>query len=155
MFDKPFVTATLKAKVGDHTQFWHVVALSETVQAELMHLSDGDAVGAPFFNTPLSGARESVPLTTTLAVMGISFQSYGRPCRAHSRLSFTTRTAKRSSSSASLPNTLLAHASRVKRDGRMPGPSLTGKKAAGRPSAARGARGPGLRNQQSSARVVR
>jgi single-stranded DNA-binding protein len=39
-----FVTATLKAKDGDHRQFWHVVAFSETVQAELMHLSDGDAV---------------------------------------------------------------------------------------------------------------
>jgi single-stranded DNA-binding protein len=40
----PFVTANLKAKDGERTQFWHVVAFCETVQAELMHLSDGDAV---------------------------------------------------------------------------------------------------------------
>jgi hypothetical protein len=38
------VTATLKAKDGDHTQFWYVIAFSETVQAELMHLSDGDTI---------------------------------------------------------------------------------------------------------------
>ena len=40
----PFVTATLNAKDGDHKQFWQIVAFSETVQAELMHLSGGDAV---------------------------------------------------------------------------------------------------------------
>jgi single-stranded DNA-binding protein len=40
----PFVTATLNAKDGDHMQFWQIVAFSETVQAELMQLSDGDAV---------------------------------------------------------------------------------------------------------------
>jgi single-stranded DNA-binding protein len=39
-----FVTATLKAKDCDRTQFWHIIAFSETVQAALMHLSDGDAV---------------------------------------------------------------------------------------------------------------
>jgi hypothetical protein len=38
------VTATLKAKDGDHTQFWYVVAFSETAQTELLHLSDGDAI---------------------------------------------------------------------------------------------------------------
>lgn len=39
-----FVTATVKAKDGAHTQFWHIVSFTETAQAELMRLSDGDAV---------------------------------------------------------------------------------------------------------------
>jgi hypothetical protein len=38
------VTAKLKGKIGDRTQFWHVVAFSETAQAELMRLAEGDAL---------------------------------------------------------------------------------------------------------------
>jgi single-stranded DNA-binding protein len=38
------VTATLIAKDGDHTRLWPIVAFNETVQAELMRLSGGDAV---------------------------------------------------------------------------------------------------------------
>jgi single-stranded DNA-binding protein len=37
-------TATLKAKDGNHTQFWRIAAFSEPVQAELMLLTAGDAV---------------------------------------------------------------------------------------------------------------
>jgi single-stranded DNA-binding protein len=37
-------TATLKAKDGNHTQFWRIAAFNETVQAELLRLSDGDGV---------------------------------------------------------------------------------------------------------------
>lgn len=40
------VTATLKAKVGNDTQFWQLVAFSETAQAELMRLAEGDALSA-------------------------------------------------------------------------------------------------------------
>src|SRR5262249_46778438 len=38
------VTAILLAKDGDHARLWQVVAFSDTVQAELMRLSAGDAV---------------------------------------------------------------------------------------------------------------
>jgi single-stranded DNA-binding protein len=41
---KPFVTATLKAKDDDESQWWKVLAFSESVQAELMRLDDGDAI---------------------------------------------------------------------------------------------------------------
>jgi single-stranded DNA-binding protein len=41
---KPYVTATIRAKDGDASQFWRVTAFSETAQAELMRLGDGDAV---------------------------------------------------------------------------------------------------------------
>jgi single-stranded DNA-binding protein len=34
----------LKGKIGDRTQFWHVVAFSESAQAELMRLAEGDAL---------------------------------------------------------------------------------------------------------------
>jgi hypothetical protein len=37
-------TATLKSKDSDCAQFWRVVAFSEPVQTELLHLTDGDAV---------------------------------------------------------------------------------------------------------------
>jgi single-stranded DNA-binding protein len=37
-------TATLKAKDGNHTQFWRIAAFSKPVQAELMRLTAGDAV---------------------------------------------------------------------------------------------------------------
>jgi single-stranded DNA-binding protein len=41
---KPFVTATIRAKDGETTLWWKVVAFSESAQAELMRLGDGDAV---------------------------------------------------------------------------------------------------------------
>jgi single-stranded DNA-binding protein len=48
---KPFVTATIRVKDGDPStgsgqasQWWKVVAFSESVQAELMRLTDGDAI---------------------------------------------------------------------------------------------------------------
>jgi single-stranded DNA-binding protein len=41
---KPFTTATLKAKDGETAQWWKVLAFSESVQAELMRLTDGDAL---------------------------------------------------------------------------------------------------------------
>jgi single-stranded DNA-binding protein len=42
--DKPFVTATIRARDGDASQWWKMVAFSETAQAELMRLTDGDAL---------------------------------------------------------------------------------------------------------------
>jgi single-stranded DNA-binding protein len=41
---KLFVTATIRAKDGDASQWWKVAAFSESVQAEIMRLSEGDAV---------------------------------------------------------------------------------------------------------------
>jgi hypothetical protein len=41
---KLYVTATIKAKDGDAFQFWRATAFSESSQAELMRLTDGDAV---------------------------------------------------------------------------------------------------------------
>lgn len=41
---KPYVTATLKGKDGETAQFWRVTAFSETAQAELLRLSDGEAL---------------------------------------------------------------------------------------------------------------
>jgi hypothetical protein len=38
------VTATLKAKNGDESQWWKVLAFSESIQAELLRLQDGDAI---------------------------------------------------------------------------------------------------------------
>jgi hypothetical protein len=43
---KLYVAATVKAKDGDTFQFWRVTAFSDSVQAELMRLTDGDAVSA-------------------------------------------------------------------------------------------------------------
>ena len=42
--EKPFVTATLVAKVGETTQWWRIIAFSENAQAELLRLSEGDAL---------------------------------------------------------------------------------------------------------------
>jgi single-stranded DNA-binding protein len=41
---KPFTTATIRAKDGEASQWWKVVAFSESAQAELSRLSDGDAL---------------------------------------------------------------------------------------------------------------
>jgi single-stranded DNA-binding protein len=38
------VSALVKAKDGNHTRFWHIAALSGTVQAALLHLSEGNQV---------------------------------------------------------------------------------------------------------------
>jgi single-stranded DNA-binding protein len=43
---KPYVSTTLKIKEGDASQFVRVSVFSETAQAELMRLSDGDAISA-------------------------------------------------------------------------------------------------------------
>jgi Single-strand binding protein family len=43
---KQFVKATLRAKDGDSSQFWTVMAFGETAQAELMRLRDGDSLSA-------------------------------------------------------------------------------------------------------------
>jgi hypothetical protein len=40
---RPYVTATIRTKDGDASQFWRVSAFSDTTQAELMRLTDGDA----------------------------------------------------------------------------------------------------------------
>jgi hypothetical protein len=42
----PFVTATLKVKDGDGVAWWKLLVFSESAQAELMRLSDGDALSA-------------------------------------------------------------------------------------------------------------
>jgi single-stranded DNA-binding protein len=41
---KPFVTATIRVKDGDASQFWRITAFSESAQAELMRLGEGDAL---------------------------------------------------------------------------------------------------------------
>jgi single-stranded DNA-binding protein len=41
---KPFVAATIRAKDGEVSQWWRIVAFSDTAQAELMRLGDGDGV---------------------------------------------------------------------------------------------------------------
>jgi single-stranded DNA-binding protein len=41
---KPYVTATIKAKDGDASQFWRVTAFSESAQAEIMRLAEGDSL---------------------------------------------------------------------------------------------------------------
>jgi single-stranded DNA-binding protein len=43
---RAFVTATLKARDGDAMQFWRVTVFSESAQAELLRLGEGDAVSA-------------------------------------------------------------------------------------------------------------
>jgi single-stranded DNA-binding protein len=41
---KPFVTATIRAKDGETTLWWKVVAFSESAQSEIMRLVDGDSL---------------------------------------------------------------------------------------------------------------
>jgi single-stranded DNA-binding protein len=41
---KPYVTATIRAKDGETSLWWRLTAFSETAQAELMRLGDGDAL---------------------------------------------------------------------------------------------------------------
>jgi single-stranded DNA-binding protein len=41
---RQFVTATLRAKEGESSQFVRITAFSESVQAELLRLQDGDAL---------------------------------------------------------------------------------------------------------------
>jgi hypothetical protein len=41
---KPFVTATIRAKDGEALQWWRVTVFSESAQAEIMRLADGDSL---------------------------------------------------------------------------------------------------------------
>jgi len=41
---KPFVTATIRSKDGDASQFIRIVSFSESGQGELLLLDDGDAL---------------------------------------------------------------------------------------------------------------
>jgi single-stranded DNA-binding protein len=40
---RPYVTATIRAKDGEASQWWRVMAFSESAQVELMRLGEGDA----------------------------------------------------------------------------------------------------------------
>jgi single-stranded DNA-binding protein len=41
---KCFVSATVKTRDGESTTFWKIVSFSETVQADLLRLDDGEAL---------------------------------------------------------------------------------------------------------------
>ncbi|OBS51577.1 hypothetical protein A8B73_15280 [Methylosinus sp. 3S-1] len=41
---KPYVSATIRCKEGDGSQFWRIMCFSESASAELMRLADGDAL---------------------------------------------------------------------------------------------------------------
>jgi single-stranded DNA-binding protein len=43
---KPFVTATIKVAADNSADFWSVLAFSESAQAELMRLGEGDKISA-------------------------------------------------------------------------------------------------------------
>jgi single-stranded DNA-binding protein len=43
---KPYVTATVKAAAGNESEFWRLIVFSESAQAELMRLADGDKLSA-------------------------------------------------------------------------------------------------------------
>jgi single-stranded DNA-binding protein len=63
---KPFVTATIKAKDGDAAQWWKVLVFSDSAGAELLRLSDGDAVsvqGALRVETYDKGGETKIGLT--------------------------------------------------------------------------------------------
>jgi hypothetical protein len=64
----PFVTATIRAKDGEASQWWRVTAFSDTAQAELMRLGDGDsccvqgAFKAELFQPEAEEARVSLSI---------------------------------------------------------------------------------------------
>jgi single-stranded DNA-binding protein len=66
---KPFVSATVKCGAGEQTQWWRVIAFSETAQAELLRLGDGDAVSvqgsmkAEIYQRDGSAPRVSLSIT--------------------------------------------------------------------------------------------
>jgi len=63
---KPFVTATIKARDGEATQWWKLLAFSESVAAEIGRLDDGDAItaqGALKVETYDKGGETRVSLT--------------------------------------------------------------------------------------------
>jgi single-stranded DNA-binding protein len=43
---KDYVTATVKATAGNESEFWRLIVFSESAQAELMRLADGDKLSA-------------------------------------------------------------------------------------------------------------
>jgi hypothetical protein len=56
---KPFVVATIRAKDGEASQWWKVLAFSESAQAELLCLGDGDAAS-------VQGALAAVGVPVTM-----------------------------------------------------------------------------------------
>ncbi len=66
----PFAMATMRVASGNESQYWRIFVFSESAQAELMRLGEGDALacqGVPKFEiyTPDGGAaRVSLSLTT-------------------------------------------------------------------------------------------
>lgn len=65
----PFTMATLRVSAGTELQFWRIFVFSESAQAELARLGEGDVIaaqGSPKFElyTPESGApRVSLSMT--------------------------------------------------------------------------------------------
>jgi single-stranded DNA-binding protein len=85
---KPFVTATIKAKDGDSAQWWRVIAFSESAQAELMRLTDGDALSVQGGLKVEMYAKDGGEPKLSLSIIGITSWHSGsrskKPRRANS-----------------------------------------------------------------------
>jgi single-stranded DNA-binding protein len=81
------VTAALKAKVGNDTQFWQLVAFGETAQAELMRLAEGDAlsVQGAFHTKPYKQDAETEFLFGVVAERILPLRQPGKKRRKEGR----------------------------------------------------------------------
>jgi hypothetical protein len=70
---KIYVTATVKAVAGNESEFWRLIVFSESAQAELMRLADGDKLAAQgAMKIELYRANDgSEKLSRTLMVDGV------------------------------------------------------------------------------------
>jgi single-stranded DNA-binding protein len=78
---KPFVTATIRAKDGEASQWWRVTAFSETAQAELMRLSEGDALSVQGAFKAELYPPEGIPPKVSLSIVADHVLALRRPPR--------------------------------------------------------------------------
>jgi single-stranded DNA-binding protein len=78
---KSFVIATIKVRDGEATQWWKVLAFSESIAAEIARLDDGDAItvqGSIRVETYDKGGETRVSLTC-IAERAIALRQPARP----------------------------------------------------------------------------
>jgi single-stranded DNA-binding protein len=75
---RPYVTATIRTKDGEASQWWRVTVFSESAQAELMRLGEGDACSVQGSFKAELYPPEGTPPKVSLSIIAPSKPRKGR-----------------------------------------------------------------------------
>ena len=93
---RPFVTATIKVRDGEALQWWRVTVFSESAQAELLRLVEGDTLSAQGHLTAGLYAKEGAEVKITFSLVADFVLALRQPPRKPKPKAPSTPTPDRS-----------------------------------------------------------